>query len=96
MINDFKSKLARDIFDGIISKQSRRLPFYLHAKAQRLLDQLNVVTKLGSLSIPPGNMLEPLKGNLKGFYSIRINSQWRIIFRWEDGAVFEVDILDYH
>ena len=93
MIKNFKSKLARDVFDGEVSARSRKLPVHLHSKAQRLMDQLNVATRLATLSLPPGNMLEALRGNLKDFYSIRINSQWRIIFKWEDGNAFEVDIL---
>jgi len=52
--------------------------------------------QLQELSIPPGNRLEALKGNLKGFYSIRINSQWRIIFQWDNGNVSQVEIIDYH
>jgi proteic killer suppression protein len=52
--------------------------------------------QLDELKVPPGNRLEALKGNLKGYYSIRINSQWRIIFQWDNGKVSQVQIIDYH
>lgn len=53
-------------------------------------------SELKDLKVPPGNKLESLKGNLLGFYSIRINSQWRIIFKWNNGNAFDVKVLDYH
>jgi proteic killer suppression protein len=96
MIKSFRGKLAMDIYDGISSKATRRFSKELHGKADRLLDQLNAVTKLDSLRVPPGNRLEGLKGDLKGFHSLRINNQWRIIFKWIDGNAYEVDIVDYH
>jgi proteic killer suppression protein len=60
------------------------------------LDILNAVEKLDELKSPPGNRLESLKGDFKGFYSIRINNQWRIIFQWQNGNVSQVQIIDYH
>lgn len=96
MIKSFKSKTAEDVFDGINSKFSRKIPKELHAKSQRLLDQLNAATKLETLQIPPSNMLEQLKGDLKGFHSIRINKQWRVIFKWSGSDALLVDIVDYH
>ena len=64
--------------------------------ARRKLDQLNRVRRLQDLRIPPGNRLEQLRGARKGQYSIRINDQFRICFRWEDGYADEVEIADYH
>jgi proteic killer suppression protein len=96
MIVKFNSKLAEDIFNGIASKQARKLPVELHGKAQRLLDQLNSITRIETLRVPPSNNLEKLKGNLAGYWSIRINQQWRIIFQWDNGEVNHVDIVDYH
>lgn len=64
--------------------------------ARRKLDQLNRVTRLGDLAIPPGNRLESLKGQRAGQHSIRINDQFRICFRWENGDAHEVEITDYH
>jgi proteic killer suppression protein len=52
--------------------------------------------ELKDLRVPPGNRLERLKGNLKGFYSIRINDQWRVVFRWAGGNAFDVQVVDYH
>lgn len=63
--------------------------------ARRKLLQLHAATELASLNIPPGNRLEPLKGNRKGQHSIRINDQWRVCFVWQDGA-HQVEIVDYH
>jgi proteic killer suppression protein len=64
--------------------------------ALRKLAQLHAVTEINHLSIPPGNRLEALKGNRKGFHSIRINDQWRICFRWEADGPHDVGIIDYH
>lgn len=72
------------------------LPRALHNKARRLLDQLNAITSIETLKIPPSNHLEKLKHNLDGYWSIRINKQWRIIFRWEHNHIYNVDIIDYH
>jgi proteic killer suppression protein len=60
------------------------------------LDILNAVEKLDELKSPPGNRLEALKGDFKGFYSIRINNQWRIIFKWVSNDAYETKIVDYH
>lgn len=57
---------------------------------------LNQSRELVELRIPPSNNLEQLKGNMKGFWSIRVNRQWRIVFRWEDGRKRDVSIVDYH
>lgn len=61
-----------------------------------MLDYLNGAVKLGDLMVPPGNRLEALKGDLKGYYSIRINDQWRIVFLWVEGNAEDVHIKDYH
>ena len=60
------------------------------------LEMLNAAVSLDSLRVPPGNRLEALKGDRKGQYSIRIDVQWRICFRWIDGDIFDVEIVDYH
>lgn len=64
--------------------------------AKRKLDMLDYAQALGDLASPPGNRLEALKGDLKGFHSVRINDQWRIIFRWDADGPYDVDIVDYH
>ncbi|MBI1860460.1 MAG: type II toxin-antitoxin system RelE/ParE family toxin [Deltaproteobacteria bacterium] len=96
MIKSIKSKTTQDIFDGLNSKEARKLPGELHKKAWRLLDLMNGASRLEDLKIPPGNRLEALSGNLKGFHSVRINDQWRIVFRWKDGNAEDVEIVDYH
>ena len=96
MIKGFADKVTRDVYDGTNSRHTRKLPRELHAKARRLLDQINAAPFLGFLRIPPGNRLEKLFGNLEGFWSIRINDQWRIIFRWIEDDAHDVRITDYH
>ena len=64
--------------------------------AKRKLEALNAASRLEDLLVPPSNRLEKLKGDLKDFYSIRINDQWRVIFKWLDGEPCEVRIVDYH
>jgi len=96
MIKSFASKIAEDIYHGINSRYARKLPRALHAKACRLLDQINAITQIDTLRVPPSNNLEKLKGNLIEYWSIRINVQWRIIFQWKNGNVWQVDIVDYH
>lgn len=96
MLRSFKGALTQDIFDGADSKASRRLPVELHDKARRLLDQLDTMCSLMELRSPPSNHLEKLRGYLKGYYSVRINDQWRIIFKWHQGDAEMVEIVDYH
>lgn len=67
----------------------------VHSVAKRKLDMIHFAAELKDLLSPPGNKLESLKGDLKGYYSIRINDQWRIIFKW-DGQPYHVKIVDYH
>jgi proteic killer suppression protein len=64
--------------------------------AKRKLEALNAAARLEDLTIPPANRLEKLKGDLKDYYSIRINDQWRVIFKWINGEPHEVQIVDYH
>ncbi len=64
--------------------------------AKRKLEAVNAASRLDDLLVPPSNWLEKLKGDLKDFYSIRINDQWRVIFKWLDGEPCEVRIVDYH
>lgn len=96
MIQSIADRTTQDIFDGDSSKASRHLPLDLHSKAQRLLDLINAAGNINDLRVPPGNRLEALKGNLKGFHSVRINDQWRVIFRWMEGDAHDVQIVDYH
>ena len=93
MIRSFFDGEADLIWQGI---QSRRLPADIQASARRKLRMLNNAAVLEDLRVPPANRLEVLKGNRSGQHSIRINDQWRICFRWNDGDAYNVEIVDYH
>lgn len=96
MIVNFKDKATEDIYNGVNSKESRRIPQNIHSVAARKLDMINAAIKTEDLRMPPGNRLERLKGNLEKYYSIRINDQFRIIFTFEQSNAFNVQIIDYH
>ena len=96
MIITFLSEPTRDVYDGLESKQTRRIPQSIWKVAQRKLDMLNAAHSLNDLKAPPANRLEALKGNLKGKHSIRINDQYRLIFEFRDGNAYEVEVVDYH
>jgi proteic killer suppression protein len=96
VIESFGNRLAEDLFDDKRSNVVRRFPTELVRAARRKLLYLHDVAELQDLRVPPGNRLEALKGELSGFYSIRINEQWRVVFRWKDGNAYDVQILDYH
>ena len=93
MIRSFADGEARLIWQGI---PSRRLPTDIQATARRKLRMLNNAAALEDLRVPPANRLEALKGDRKGQHSIRINDQWRVCFRWNDGDAYNVAIVDYH
>ncbi len=93
MILSFGSKDTQKIWDG---ERVKKIPNSIQEISRRKLRMLNNSQDLMDLQIPPSNKLEKLKGNLKDFYSIRINDQWRIIFKWESGNSSEVEIIDYH
>ncbi len=93
----FGDQATQDIFVGIASKEARRaLPPELHEKAGRLLDRLRAAGTPMDLQTPRGNRLEKLTGGRAGQYSIRINDQYRICFRWEKDEAVGVTITDYH
>jgi proteic killer suppression protein len=97
VLKSFSDDGTRDIFDGTNSRQARAaLPRELWSVAARKLDRLSFAQTLDDLRVPPGNRLEELKGNFRGKYSIRINDQFRIVFRFREGNAFEVEIVDYH
>ena len=96
MIASFGDEAAEDLFNGENTKAARRIPIEVCKTASRKLDMLNAAHELRDLMIPPGNRLESLRGTLAGKHSIRINDQFRIVFRWKDGNAHEVRITDYH
>lgn len=93
MIRSFSDKEAEKIWAGEVS---RRLAGDIQLVARRKLRILNNAVNLDDLRIPPANRLEALKGGRKGQHSIRVNDQWRICFRWNEGDAFDVEIVDYH
>ncbi len=96
MIASFADKATEDLFHGRVSAATRRVPVEVRARAVRKLDALQAARALNDLASPPGNRLEALAGSLAGYYSIRVNQQWRIVFRWLDGAAHDVRFADYH
>lgn len=96
MIESFGNALAEDLFEDKKSRATRSFPADLHRVARRKLLYLHDAADLRDLAVPPGNRLQPLKGRFAGFHSIRINDQWRIVFRWSGGSAFDVQVLDYH
>ena len=93
MIVSFGSKETENIWNG---ERVKKLPPEIQQIGRRKLRMLNNSQSIVDLRIPPSNRLEKLSGNLKDFYSIRINDQWRIIFKWNDGNSSDVTIMDYH
>ncbi len=78
------------------SSRARRIPNQIKEITLYKLDVLNAAQSLDDLKSPPGNRLELLRGDFAGFHSIRINNQWRIVFRWQDSSAHDVQIVDYH
>ena len=79
-----------------LGNQVKKLPIEIQNIGRRKLRMINNSVNIADLRIPPANRLEKLSGKLKDFYSIRINDQWRIIFKWSAGNALEVEIIDYH
>ena len=96
MIASFADRATEALFHGETGRAINRIPSDIRKVAVRKLDLLNAAHELQDLRVPPGNRLEALKGDLRGKHSIRINDQWRIVFRWKDGDAHEVKIDDYH
>jgi proteic killer suppression protein len=93
MIKTFHNKQAEKVF---LREEVPRLSRDVYRVALRKLLLLDAAENLEDLRVPPGNRLERLTGDRKGRYSIRINDQWRLCFRWEEGDAYEVEIVDYH
>ena len=93
MIVSFGDKTTQKIWDG---EWVKGFSTDMQEIARRKLRMLNNSFDIKDLMIPPSNRLEKLKGNRKDFYSIRVNDQWRLIFKWENGNAFDVELIDYH
>ena len=92
MIQSFANRDTEELF---YSEHNRRFAAISRVALRKLI-QMNQARTLSDLAVPPGNRLQALRGNLSGFHSIRINDQWRIVFRWMDSGPAEVAIVDYH
>jgi len=93
MIISFGSKDTEKIWNG---ERIKRMPIEIQQVGRRKLRMLNNSQNIGDLKIPPSNHLEKLSGKLRDFYSIRINNQWRIVFKWDNNHAKEVEIIDFH
>lgn len=96
MIRSFADDGTRDIWNGVNSKAGRRVPRGIWSVVRRKLDQLDAVTQLEDLKVPPGNRLHALSGDLVGYYAIRVNDQYRVVFRFEGHDAYDVRCTDYH
>jgi proteic killer suppression protein len=92
MIKSFSCKETQALFEGSNSRRFRAI----QVVAERKLTILDAAATLDFLRVPPGNRLEPLRGDRKGQWSIRVNDQWRICFKFKNGDIFDVEIVDYH
>lgn len=93
MIISFGNSDTEKVWNGI---RVKKLPIEIQNTGRRKLRMINNSNDMIDLRVPPANRLEKLSGNLKNYYSIRINDQWRIIFKWNSGNATEVEIIDYH
>jgi len=93
MILSFGTKETEKIWEG---ERVKKIPLEIQEIGRRKLRMLNNSVNLTDLKVPPSNRLEKLSGKMKDYYSIRINDQWRVIFKWINNNAFEVEILDYH
>ncbi|MFN0008538.1 MAG: type II toxin-antitoxin system RelE/ParE family toxin [Planctomycetota bacterium] len=96
MIVSFGDSATEALFHGRRDAKARRFPADIQPAALRKLDMLNAAEQLLDLRVPPGNRLEALHGDRKGFHSIRVNDQWRLVFRWTSVGPERVSLIDYH
>ena len=96
MIRTLADDTTRDIWNGVNSRAARRIPSDLWPIVRRKLDQIDAVTQLDHLKVPPGNHVHALRGNLRGCHAVRVNDQYRIVFRFEGADAFDVRCTDYH
>ncbi len=96
MIVSFGDRATEDLYHDVSSARLRRFPPEIRTSALEKLDMVQAATELRDRKSPPGNRLEALRGDRKGFHSIRVNRQWRIVFRWEADGAHQVSVTDYH
>ena len=96
MIASFADRATEDLYHGRPTSRARRFPADIVAAALVKLDSLNAAASMLDLRSPPGNRLEALRGDMKGLHSIRVNDQWRLVFRWQGNDAQDVRLTDYH
>lgn len=96
MIASFGDRATEDLYHNRPTSRARRFPPGIVSSALVKLDMLEAAAAVIDLAAPPGNRLEALRGDLAGFYSIRVNEQWRIVFRWDKNNARDVRLTDYH
>jgi proteic killer suppression protein len=96
MIVSFGDRATEDLFHNRPSSRARRFPHDVVDSALVKMDLLNGAASVLDLRSPPGNRLESLKGDLRGYHAIRVNDQWRLVFHWEGNNAYEVKLIDYH
>ncbi len=96
MIRSFGDDRTADLYHGVASRRVRQLDANLVRSTLRKLDMMEAAVRLDDLRSPPGNRLEALRGDLDSAFSIRVNDQWRLVFRWVDDAAEDVRLVDYH
>lgn len=96
MIASFGDQATADLYHGARTRRARRFPPAVVATALRKLDMINAARTLLDLRSPPGNRLELLRGKWRGFHSIRMNDQWRIVLHWSEEQAHDVRLVDYH
>ena len=96
MIRTLADDATRDIWNGVNTKAARRIPRELWPIVRRKMDQIDAVTRLEDLKVPPGNRLHALTGDLRGWHAVRVNDQYRIVFRFDGADAFDVCCTDYH
>lgn len=96
MIRTIADDATRDIWNGVNSKAARRIPRDIWPVIRRKLDQIDAVTHVEDLKVPPGNRLHALSGDLAGYHAIRVSDQYRVVFRFEGPDAYDVRCTDYH
>ncbi|MDP2400347.1 MAG: type II toxin-antitoxin system RelE/ParE family toxin [Actinomycetota bacterium] len=96
MIASFGDRATEDLYHNRPTSRARRFPNDIVSLTLVKLDMLNGAAAVLDLKSPPGNRLEALKGDLKDFHSMRVNDQWRIVFRWENSNAYDVRLMDFH
>lgn len=96
MIVSFGDRATEDLFSRKDTGRLRRYPRDIVRRSLRKLVELDAALTLADVAAVPGNRLEKLSGDLAGHYSVRVNEQWRLIFRWSEGNAYQVSLTDYH